>query len=134
MGVPSGFPQNDAQADMIGELVDSIFPLEPRRVGAVLDDFVSTPDVDTMPLESIAVPTLIVHAMDDPLASYAAAVRAAQRIPGADLVGLTSGAHLALGQADRVRSELAAFLATPDRAAPERDWRRRRVAHDVGEG
>ena len=116
MGVPGGFPQNDEQSDVIAELVDSIFPLEPRRAGAVFDAFVSNPEVNAVPLESIAVPTLIVHAVDDPLASYDAAVRAAERIPGAVLVGLASGGHLALGQADRVRSEVAAFLDTPGRS------------------
>ena len=116
MGVPGGFPQNDEQADVIAELVDSIFPLEPRRAGAVFDAFVSNPEVNAVPLESIAVPTLIVHAVDDPLASYDAAVRAAERIPGAVLVGLASGGHLALGQADRVRLEFAAFLESPGRS------------------
>ena len=86
------------------------------RAGAVFDAFVSNPEVNAVPLESIAVPTLIVHAVDDPLASYDAAVRAAERIPGAVLVGLASGGHLALGQADRVRSEVAAFLDTSDRS------------------
>lgn len=118
VGVPAGFPQNAEQADVIGDLVDSIFPLGPRRAGAIFDAFVSNPEVDTVPLESIEVPTLIVHAKDDPLASYEAAAQAAHRIPGATLVGLESGGHLALGQANRVRSEVAAFLKTPDRSRP----------------
>lgn len=116
MGVPVGFPRNDEQADAIGELVDSIFPLEPRRPGAVFDAFVFNPEVNDLPLESIAVPTLIVHAKDDPLASFDAAARAAERIPAAKLVGLESGGHLALGQTQRVRSEIARFLETPNRS------------------
>lgn len=116
MGVPAGFPQNAEQADVIGELVESIFPLGPRRAGAVFDAFVANPEVETVPLESIEVPTLIIHAKDDPLASYDAAARAAGRIPGAMLAGLDSGGHLALGQANRVRSEIAAFLGAPDRS------------------
>jgi len=118
MGVPTGFPQNDEQADVIEELVDSIFPLEPRRAGAVFDAFVSNPEVNAVPLESIEVPTLIVHAKDDPLASYDAATRAAERIPDARLVGLESGGHLALGQTSGVRTEIAAFLEAPDRRHP----------------
>ena len=81
MGVPDGFPQNAEQAHVIAEMVDSIFPLEPRRAGAVFDAFVSNPEVNGCPLESIEVPTLIVHAEDDPLASFEAAARAADRIP-----------------------------------------------------
>ena len=90
MGVPAGFPRNDKQADTIAVLVDSIFPLQPRRAGAVFDAFTSNLEVNTMPLESIDVPTLIIHAKDDPLASYDAARRAAERIPGATLVDLES--------------------------------------------
>ncbi len=116
MGVPAGFPQNDEQGEEIDELVNSIFPLAPRRAGAVFDVFVSNPEVNTVPLESVDVPTLIVHAHDDPLASYDAAERAADRIPGAVLVSLESGGHLGLGQTDRIRSEIAAFLETPSRA------------------
>ena len=65
------------------------------------------------PLEAVTVPTLIVHATDDPLAPYDAASAAAARTPGARLVSLESGGHLQLGQAERVRAEVAAFLATP---------------------
>lgn len=116
MGVPAGFPQNEPQAAVVDELVDSIFPLEPRRRGAVFDAFVSNPEVNKVPLESIAVSTLIVHAKDDPLASFDAAARAAERIPTAKLVGLESGGHLALGQTQRVRAEIARFLDTPNRS------------------
>jgi pimeloyl-ACP methyl ester carboxylesterase len=113
MGVPAGFPQNEEQAAAVAELVASIFPLQPRRPGAVFDAFVSNLEVSDLSLESIAVSTLIVHALDDPLASYDAAARAAERIPAARLVGLESGGHLALGQTQRVRSEIARFLEAP---------------------
>jgi len=67
--------------------------------------------VNSYDLEAISVPTLIVHARDDPLASHDAAERAAARIPGARLLSLQSGGHLLLGQNETVRTELAAFLA-----------------------
>ncbi|GAB92136.1 alpha/beta hydrolase [Gordonia rhizosphera] len=51
------------------------------------------------------------HAADDPLASYDAAARAADRIPIARLVSLESGGHLQLGQTERVRTEVEAFLS-----------------------
>jgi predicted alpha/beta-fold hydrolase len=57
------------------------------------------------------VPTLLIHAKDDPLASYEAAVDAAERIPGAILVTLESGGHLGLGQEERMRTEVGAFVA-----------------------
>lgn len=97
----------------------------------------SNPDVNTMALGSIEVPTLIVHAKDDPLASYDAAAHAAARIPGAVLVTLESGGHLGLGQSDRVRSEIASFLETHDwhDAGVERQREEhRRASDDQGRG
>jgi pimeloyl-ACP methyl ester carboxylesterase len=57
------------------------------------------------------VPTLLVHAQDDPLTSYEAAERAAKRIPGARLVLVPSGGHLLIGQHDVVGPAISAFLA-----------------------
>ncbi len=56
-------------------------------------------------------PTLVIHAKDDPLAFHDPAKRGAERIPGSTMVSLDSGGHLGLGQIDRVRAEIASFLA-----------------------
>lgn len=113
MGVPGGFPRTADEAQEVDELAASIFPVDPRVAGAVFDAYVANPEIGTCPLEDLAVPTLVVHARDDPLASYEAAAAAAARIPGAVLVTLDAGGHLQLGQADHVRAEVMAFLAAP---------------------
>ena len=111
MGVPRGFPLTDADASAIQDITGTIFPVKPRADGVIFDFFVSNPDVNGYDLEAIRVPTLIVHASDDPLASYESARRAAGRIPGARLVSVDRGGHLMLGQQDAVEPELTAFLA-----------------------
>jgi pimeloyl-ACP methyl ester carboxylesterase len=73
---------------------------------------VSNPDVNTYPLERVAVPTLFVHAQDDSLASFDAAVAAADRIPGARLLSLERGGHLMLGQRATTRAAVEPFLST----------------------
>lgn len=113
VGVPNGFPKDADDARVVAELIDSIFPVRPRAQGAIFDAFTSNPEMNTYPLEAVRVPTLIVHAKDDPLASYDAAAHAAARIPGAVMVALDSGGHLQLGQTHTVHAEIAAFLATP---------------------
>lgn len=113
MGVPKGFPRSPEEAQVVSELADSIFPVASRAEGAVFDAFVSNPDVNDYPLEEIRVPTLLIHALDDPLCAYSAARQAAERIPGASFVSLESGGHLELGQTERVRGELARFLSLP---------------------
>ena len=112
MGVPAGFPRTDDDARQIDRMLDSILPIAPRREGAVFDAYVSNPEIVDHPLEQIRVPTLIIHAEDDPLASFDAAVAASNRIPDAHLVALRSGGHLQLGQAERVRTEIAFFLTS----------------------
>jgi pimeloyl-ACP methyl ester carboxylesterase len=111
MGVPPGFPRDDEQSEQVERMVASIFPVGLRSDGAVFDAYRSNPEIAEYPLEQLDVPTLIVHARDDPLASHEAAARAASRIPGATLVSLDSGGHLQLGQTERVRAAIADFLA-----------------------
>lgn len=98
-------------AHVVAEFIDSMFPITPRIEGIDFDAFVSNADVNNYKLEDIRVPTMIVHATDDPLISYDSVERAAGRIPGARLVRLETGGHLQLGQTDAIRKELASFLA-----------------------
>lgn len=112
MGIPDGFPRDAADAAQIESEMNSFFPIAPRRAGALVDAYRTTVEVNDYPLEDVAVPTLVVHAVDDPLTSYEAAVAAVSRIAGARLVSLDAGGHLLLGQAQRVSKELHAFLAT----------------------
>jgi alpha/beta hydrolase fold len=61
--------------------------------------------------------TLLRRARDDPLCAFAATGRAAARIPGAVFVPLDRGGHLGLGQTERTRREISAFLGAPGRAS-----------------
>jgi pimeloyl-ACP methyl ester carboxylesterase len=94
----------------VAEFIDSLFPVTPNLAGVAFDAFVSNVDVNSYELETIRVPTLLIHAKDDPLVSYDAAERAANRIQGAHLVSLDSGGHLMVGQTNAVRNELASFF------------------------
>lgn len=118
MGVPAGFPRGAEDAQFVAAMLDSIFPVGPRSAGTAFDAYVSNPDVNGYRLEDLRAPTLILHAADDPLASCSAAQRAAERIPGSTLITFESGGHLGLGQTDRSRSAIAAFLGSPPGAAP----------------
>lgn len=113
MGVPAGFPKTPEQARQMDEMVESIFPIGPRAAGAVFDAYVSNPAVNDVPIEKIIVPTIIVHAKDDPMCAFAAAEQATHRIPGASLVAQQSGGHLGLGQNDFTRAALQDFLDAP---------------------
>lgn len=110
MGIPKGFPRNADDALRVDQMLASIFPVDPRTKGAIFDAYVSNPEITTYQLEALQVPTLVVHAKDDPLASYEAAAKASDRIPNPVFISLESGGHLQLGQAERVRAEVTSFL------------------------
>jgi pimeloyl-ACP methyl ester carboxylesterase len=109
-GVPKGFRPSPDDDRFLSEFIDSFFPIYAKAQGIDFDTFISNPDVNGYPLEELTVPTLLIHARDDPLVRYQAAAAAAQRIPGSTLVTLESGGHLGLGQAERIRSEVVSFI------------------------
>jgi len=111
-GVPRGFRCSVEDDRYLSEFIDNFFPVAPRAEGIDFDAFTSNPDVNSYPLEQLTVPTLLIHARDDPLACYQAAAEAAERIPGSILVTPESGGHLGLGQSERIRTEVDMFVAT----------------------
>ena len=112
IGVPKGYPLAAEDERIVSDLIDSFFPVALKTEGVAFDAFVADPDVNNYRLEAITVPTLIVHAKDDPLVSYEAAQDAAARIPSARLVSVERGGHLILGShSEVIDREVTAFLA-----------------------
>lgn len=116
-GVPTTFTLDSADRAQAAQIIDSIFPVAQRAPGVVFDAFAGNADVHRYDLEAITVPTLIVHARDDTLASYEAAEAAAARIPGARFVSHDRGGHLLLGHGQDTADAIAAFLSS-DSPAP----------------
>lgn len=112
-GIPKGFPLTEPDRTQVRGLIDSIFPVRVRSAGIIFDAFIGNPDVDTYPLETINVPTLIVHSRDDTLASFRPAESAAARIPHAQLLAHDSGGHLQLGRGDEAKAAVQTFLSLP---------------------
>jgi pimeloyl-ACP methyl ester carboxylesterase len=110
MGIPKGYQPSPQEAAAIAASRDLLFPLKPRREGAVFDGFVSNLAADRFPLEQLTVPTLVISARDDPLAPYRFAAKAAARIPGAKLVTVQGGGHFFMGHDAEVRTEIGAFV------------------------
>lgn len=110
MGMPKGYqpPPHEQQAVTAG--LNQLFPLKPRREGAVFDGFVSNLAADRFPLEQLTVPALVISAEDDTLAPYRFAAQAADRIPGAQLVTIQGGGHWFLGHDAEVRQAIGAFV------------------------
>jgi len=114
VGVPEGYPLSAADQVLVSDLIRSILPIRPRQAGFVFDMFTSNLDMDqhseAYPLEDIHVPTLVISAVDDPLAKYENAVDMAARIPAARLYTVSSGGHLLLDSGDAARVEIENFV------------------------
>lgn len=111
MGVPEGFELSPEYETDVADVMKTVLPVNPRSDGALFDMYISNADVNNgYPLEKIAVPVLIVNAVDDPLTLYKNAQSAAERIPGAKLVTIEDGGHMMLGHEEHIRSEITSFL------------------------
>jgi len=114
VGIPNGYQLSDSEQAIVSTVIRSVVPIRRRTAGFVFDMFTSNTDMDQHPeeyqLENIRVPTLVIHALDDPLAKYENAAALAARIPNAEMFSVRSGGHLLLGSEAAVRAEIARFL------------------------
>jgi pimeloyl-ACP methyl ester carboxylesterase len=110
IGVPPEVVHTASAADQAAvlRLVRSIEPLSERFAGINID---SQPDLAPRPLETLAVPTLLITARDDLFNTHPSAEYAASRIAGARLVVFDQGGHLLVGHGEEVRKVIGAFLA-----------------------
>jgi pimeloyl-ACP methyl ester carboxylesterase len=90
-----GFDQQDPlQAKMAELMVSSVVPQSARVIGAKNDrEQYRESAIESWALESITVPTLVLHGDADSLVPYANAQVAAARIPSANLITIEGGGH-----------------------------------------
>ena len=84
-------PQEVAQ---LHAFLESIEPMGARRNGQNLEQHMS--EYDAQQIANVQVPTLVLHAHDDTLVAFEQGEFAARSIPGAQLIPMESGGHLAL--------------------------------------
>jgi pimeloyl-ACP methyl ester carboxylesterase len=111
MGVPGDFEMTPAFEEEMAGVMETLLPVHPRAEGALFDMYVSNPAInDGYPLSEISVPTLVIHAVDDPLANYENARAMAAQIPDATMITIENGGHPLLGHEDEIRSAINEFL------------------------
>ena len=82
-GTPRNYDLAAEDRRTLEAIFDSFFPMGPRAEGTIFDGYVGNPEIATYPLEQVSVPTLGVHARDDPLAPYEDARAMVARSPAA---------------------------------------------------
>lgn len=107
----SGSPEARHRVDA---LFDTLVPVEPRKSGILNDERVTNTAMvehhDEYILETLDVPTLVIHAEDDPLASFEDIERLVDRIPGAEFLPYGTGGHLVFGHGDEIRQTVTDFV------------------------
>jgi pimeloyl-ACP methyl ester carboxylesterase len=100
----------------VGALLETLVPVEPRKPGVYNDERVTNTAMaehyGEYDLESLDTPTLIIHAEDDPLASFEDAKRMADRIPNVTFQRYETGGHLVFGHGDEIRQTVTDFVAS----------------------
>jgi pimeloyl-ACP methyl ester carboxylesterase len=110
-GKPADYELSDEDRRTLVAIFDSFFPMSPRAKGIIFDGYLGNPEIGGCAFEQIPVPTLGVHAADDPLASYADARAMVARIPGSRWVRVERGGHIFIHNDEHAKREIAAFLA-----------------------
>ena len=99
---------------MDASTIYGMLPVGERKAGLILDASITNPDMarnyDSYIIEDLQVPTLILHAKDDKLASYADVEKAWDRFPNSTLVSFETGGHLMVGHEEEVKDAVMAFV------------------------
>jgi pimeloyl-ACP methyl ester carboxylesterase len=97
----------------VKDIFRSSLPVNLRTKGILNDGYVSNPDINAgYPFHEIRVPTLIIHAMDDPVAKFPGAQELAQQIPEDTFIPFETGGHLTLGHEEEIKKIIADFIST----------------------
>lgn len=92
----------------------SMLPVGERREGVILDASITNPDMarnfDSYIIENLQVPSLILHAKDDKLASYQDVEKALNRFSNYTFVPFETGGHLMTGHAAEVKKAVLEFI------------------------
>lgn len=99
---------------MDASTIYGMLPVGERKAGVILDASITNPDMarnyDSYIIEDLQVPTLILHAKDDKMASYADVEKAWDRFPNSTLVSFETGGHLMVGHEEEVKDAVMAFV------------------------
>ncbi len=110
LSVPEGVRPTEEDEAKLRRATQNVFPGALRVTGEVFDAFVSNPSINEIELSQISVPTMVIHAMDDPGPPYSAAVAMARQIPSGRMLTVNRGGHLMLGSHPAVHRSIGEFL------------------------
>jgi 2-hydroxy-6-oxonona-2,4-dienedioate hydrolase len=111
-GSPACHPPSSVRSprELREQLVDGFFPASARHVGLAHDIRTTTPIAPDLLIEQLRMPVLLVGTADDPYKTGEVVRYAAGRLPTATALILETSGHVLIGQDDRIRQAVQAFL------------------------
>jgi pimeloyl-ACP methyl ester carboxylesterase len=110
-GKPKDYELDEEDNQTLETIFDSFFPMAERSGGSIFDGYVGNLEIAGFGVEEVSVPTLGVHAADDPLASYEDARAMVTRIPNSRWVRVERGGHIFIHKDAEALRQIATFLA-----------------------
>lgn len=99
---------------MESSTIYSMLPVEDRKKGVILDASVTNPDMarnfDDYEIESLQVPSLILHAKDDKLENYEDTLNALGRFPNCKFISFETGGHMMVGHSKEIEKAVSEFV------------------------
>jgi pimeloyl-ACP methyl ester carboxylesterase len=125
--VPEGADLIAGDQEKFSRAMRNVLVGKRRVTGEVFDAYVSNPDVNRIDLSKVLVPTLVMHARDDPGPPYASAAQMTRQIQHARLVTVETGGHLMFGDhADAIQT-VASFVQAHSGSLANADMTPRRA-------
>lgn len=109
--LPGEIAGDPAALERVRPVLSTSFPIGLRKAG-IANDAKQLRELDPLPLERIAAPTLVVNGDRDETIPLAVAEAASARIPGARLVVIAGGTHLSTPLSAEAARAIGAFLAS----------------------
>lgn len=111
-------PLMPATMGMPAATVAAVQPISERKTGVILDGRLTNPDMERnyeqYPIEELRMPVLILHAEDDPVASFQKVRQVHHRFPNLTLLSFPDGGHMMTGHEKEIDQALEDFMRQCD--------------------
>ena len=99
------------RTELINNIMLSGLPISKRTKGVIFDTYISNPSIDEeLAYNNIKLPTLIIHAVDDPAPPIEGAREISAKIPNSELVTFNTGGHLILDHEQEIKNTIHNFV------------------------
>ena len=101
---------NPEKIKIVSQILQAAYPTS-LRLSGMLNDAYQIDSLGEIPLESISVPTLVIHGTGDQVVPFSQGIGSASRIPGAKFLPIPEGTHYCvLTHLELTRPAIMAFL------------------------